>query len=428
MDTKKLLDVDKKMVWHPYSAFASDVPIYPVKRAEGVYIELTDGRRLIDGMASWWCVIHGYNHPDINAQLVNQLDKMAHVMFGGLTHTPAVELAARLVALTPQPLEAVFFSDSGSVAVEIALKLALQYWQARGETRRQQFVSLSSAYHGDTLGAMSVCDPVTGLHTLFNGILPRQLFVSRPPCRFGEPCQAKDLKPLEQTLAAHQGEIAALIMEPIVQGAGGMWFYSAEYLHRARMLCDRYQVLLILDEVATGFGRTGKLFACEHAEVNPDIMCVGKALTGGYLSLAATLTTETLHQTIDGSSPGVLMHGPTFMANPLACTAALTSITLLLDTPWQARVAGIESKLIEGLKDLADLPHVSDVRALGAIGVVELHQPVDMKTVVPRFVEAGVWIRPFGRLIYLMPPYIIQDEELKKLTDAICDVVKAIEN
>ncbi|MGD8567489.1 MAG: adenosylmethionine--8-amino-7-oxononanoate transaminase [Gammaproteobacteria bacterium] len=422
-DLSQLMDIDRHHIWHPYSALESDLPVYPVESARGVRLKLIDGRELIDGMASWWCAIHGYNHPQMNAALHGQLDTMAHVMFGGLTHEPAVELAEKLLAITPDSLQAVFFSDSGSVSVEVALKMAIQYWHAKGEPQRQRFISLRAGYHGDTFGAMSVCDPVTGMHTLFADMLPRQIFVEQPRRRFGETCSDSDIAPLERMLADNRDQVAAVIMEPIVQGAGGMWFYSADYLRRARELCDRYGVLLILDEIATGFGRTGRLFACEHAAIAPDIMCVGKALTGGYLSMAATLATRDVHITLDHGEPGVFMHGPTFMANPLACAAALTSISLLLDSPWQKNIARIERGLEAGLAPCREFDNVNDVRVLGAIGVVEMNQTVDMKSIVPRFVEAGVWVRPFGRLVYLMPPYIINDSDLATLTASIARIV-----
>jgi len=423
-DFSHYANIDRQHIWHPYSALSSQLPVYPVVSAEGVRLKLADGRELIDGMASWWCAIHGYNHPQMNAALEQQLGKMAHVMFGGLTHQPAAELAERLVSLTPEPLDAVFFSDSGSVSVEVAMKMAIQYWYAKGEPQRQRFVSLRSGYHGDTFGAMSVCDPVTGMHSLFADTLPKQLFVDQPRCRFGDPCTDNDIASLEQVLTKHNDHIAAVIMEPIVQGAGGMWFYSADYLCKARELCDRHGVLLILDEIATGFGRTGRLFACEHAGIAPDIMCIGKALTGGYLTLAATLTSRDVHQTIDNGEPGVFMHGPTFMANPLACTAALTSIGLLLDSPWQDNIARIQQGLEKGLADCRDFDNVEDVRILGAIGVVEMKHPVDMQTIVPQFVDAGVWVRPFGKLVYLMPPFIINDADLSKLTSSVVNIVK----
>jgi adenosylmethionine-8-amino-7-oxononanoate aminotransferase len=416
--------IDQDHIWHPYSAMNSDLPVYPVESANGVRLRLTDGRELIDGMASWWCIIHGYNHSEMNNALEQQLHKMSHVMFGGLTHEPAIELTRQLIEITPQPLQKVFFSDSGSVSVEVAMKMAIQYWHAKGQSQRQRFISLRSGYHGDTFGAMSVCDPVTGMHSLFKDILPQQVFVEQPRCRFGQPCQQEDIAPLAQALNEHAEHTAALIMEPIVQGAGGMWFYSAEYLQKARQLCDQYGVLLILDEIATGFGRTGKLFACEHAEIAPDIMCIGKALTGGYLTLAATLTTDEVAATIDQGEPGVFMHGPTFMANPLACTAASTSIRLLLNSDWQGNINRIQADLETGLAPCREFKQVKEVRVLGAIGVVEMQQAVNMQTITPTFVDAGVWVRPFGKLVYLMPPFIINDDDLDTLTAAVVKVVK----
>jgi adenosylmethionine-8-amino-7-oxononanoate aminotransferase len=377
-------------------------------------------------MASWWCAIHGYNHPVMNRALEEQLHRLAHVMFGGLTHRPAVELATRLVALTPEPLQAVFFADSGSVAVEVAMKMAIQYWQARGQSGRQHFVTVRGGYHGDTFGAMSVCDPVTGMHHLFADAVAGQFFADMPRPRFGEACTEHDLASLHAILEAHHREIAALILEPIVQGAGGMRFYAADYLGRARALCDDYGVLLIADEIATGFGRTGRLFACEHAGIAPDILCVGKALTGGYLSLAATLATADIADTIAAGEPGLFMHGPTFMANPLACSVGLTSLELLLESPWQQRVGAIAGVLEAELAPLRGCERVTDVRVLGAIGVVEIDRPVPMKTVQQQFVDAGVWVRPFGRLIYLMPPFIIDDVDLRTLTSAVRGVVSAL--
>lgn len=416
-------DIDQQHIWHPYSAMHSELPIYEVVSADGVRLTLSDGRELIDGMASWWCMIHGYNHPQMNAALEQQLNKMAHVMFGGLTHEPAMTLTRQLLDITPEPLQKIFFSDSGSVSVEVAMKMAMQYWQAKGQPQRHRFIALRSGYHGDTLGAMSVCDPVTGMHSLFQDILPRQVFVDQPRCRFGEPCTNEDIAPLEDALKTNQ-DIAALIMEPIVQGAGGMWFYSADYLKKARALCGQYDVLLILDEIATGFGRTGKLFACEHAGISPDIMCIGKALTGGYMTLAATLTTETIASTIDQGDPGVFMHGPTFMANPLACTAASSSIRLLLESDWQNNIRRIQQGLEQGLAPCRAFDQVEEVRVLGAIGVVEMKQAVDMKGITGAFVDAGVWVRPFGKLVYLMPPYIIGNDDLQTLTDAVVETVQ----
>jgi len=422
-DFDELLNIDKNAIWHPYSAMSSDLPVYPVDSAAGVRLKLSNGQELIDGMSSWWSVIHGYNHAEMNLALERQLKDMAHVMFGGLTHKPAIELTEKLIAITPEPLNAVFYSDSGSVAVEVAMKMAIQYWHAKGEPKRQRFISLRSGYHGDTLGAMSVCDPETGMHSLFSGVLPDQIFIEQPQCRFGEPCTDNDISALKKALIDHGDNCAALIIEPIAQGAGGMWFYSADYVKQARKLCDEYNLLLIFDEIATGFGRTGKLFACEHANVVPDIMCIGKALTGGYLSLAATLTTQDIHVTIDSGDPGVFMHGPTFMANPLACSAALCSIHLLLASDWQDNINRIQKSLKEGLAPCSQLPQVDDVRVLGGIGVVELKEAVDMKTIVPKFVEAGVWIRPFGKLVYVMPPYIISNDDLATLVSAIVAVI-----
>ena len=422
-----LLSIDQDSIWHPYSAMHSSLPVYHVVSAEGVRLKLSDGKQLVDGMSSWWCAIHGYNHPEINKALELQLKQTAHVMFGGLTHTPAIKLTEQLLSIVPKKFDAVFYSDSGSVAVEVAMKMAIQYWHAKGNPERQNFISLRSGYHGDTFGAMSVCDPVTGMHSLFSKSLTKQFFIKQPKCRFGGACTSADITELKQTLEKDSQHIAALIIEPIVQGAGGMWFYSADYLKEVNRLCKEFDVLLIFDEIATGFGRTGKLFACEHAKVTPDIMCIGKALTGGYLSLAATLTTNDIHKVIDDGEPGVFMHGPTFMANPLACTAALISIELLLKSNWQENISRIEKGLENGLMLCKEMNHVNDVRVLGGIGVVELKNEVDMQKVTPEFVKRGVWVRPFGKLVYLMPPYIINDDDLSLLTAALVEVVSSIQ-
>ncbi len=418
-ETKKLLDFDREHIWHPYTSMLDPLPVYPVKWARGVRIYLEDGRSLVDGMSSWWCMIHGYNNPVLKQALAEQSEKMSHVMFGGFTHEPAVDLARRLIGFAPEGLRRVFFSDSGSVSVEVALKMALQYWQGKGSESRKKFVALSKGYHGDTFGAMSVCDPVTGMHGTFKGFLPTNYFVSAPPAGFERTCTEKDLAELKELLESSADSIAAVILEPIVQGAGGMRFYSPQYLAGVRKLCDEYGVLLIADEIATGFGRTGAFFACEHAGISPDIMCVGKALTGGCMSMAATLCTDDVAETISGSGPGVFMHGPTFMGNPLACKVAEVSINLLIRSSWQNKVQAVERIMRENLQGCADLPGVREVRVLGGIGVVEMDKDVDVSWAQKRFVDMGVWIRPFKNLIYIMPPYIIPPADLEKLCSAI---------
>jgi adenosylmethionine-8-amino-7-oxononanoate aminotransferase len=417
------LAFDQQHIWHPYSSMINPPPMTPVESASGVRLTLSDGRELIDGMASWWSVIHGYNHPRLNAAAHAQIDRMAHVMFGGITHEPAIELARKLVAMTPAGLERVFLADSGSVSVEVAMKMAIQYWHARGKPGKHRLVALRNGYHGDTFGAMSVCDPVTGMHELFAGVLAQQLFVPRPQTRFGEALIEGDLDALEQTLATHGDEIAALILEPVVQGAGGMYFYSPQWLKGARALCDRYEVLLLADEIATGFGRSGELFACNHAGISPDILCLGKALTGGYMTLAATLTTAHIGETISSGGAGCFMHGPTFMANPLACAIANESLALLQERDWKGDVSRIERQLRTQLAPAAELDAVAEVRVLGAIGVVELKQPVTLAEIQPRFVDAGVWVRPFGKLVYVMPPYVMSDTDLHTLCAAIIRVL-----
>lgn len=415
---------DRQFVWHPYAARELSQSPYPVASASGSILTLADGRELIDGMSSWWSAIHGYNHPVLNDAIQQQLGRMAHVMFGGLTHEPAVKLAETLVRLTPSSLQHVFFSDSGSVAVEVAMKMALQYWQAQNQMRRTRFLALRGGYHGDTFAAMSVCDPVTGMHHLFQSTLQQQLFAPKPLSRFGEPCQPNDIAAFARELEQHQHEIAAVILEPIVQGAGGMWFYSEDYLQQVHQLCQTHGILLIADEIATGFGRTGKLFACEHAGISPDILCVGKALTGGYMTLAATLCSDNVAQTISSDGTGALMHGPTFMANPLACSVANASIQLLLSQDWHTNVTVIGETLRQELSQLSLLPGVNEVRVLGAIGVVELDRPVDMAIMQPMFVDHGIWVRPFGKLVYLMPPFTITPAELALLAQQTCNVVR----
>ncbi|MBE9067709.1 adenosylmethionine--8-amino-7-oxononanoate transaminase [Leptolyngbya cf. ectocarpi LEGE 11479] len=419
LSTDQLLAIDRQHVWHPYAAMPNSLPIFPVKSAHGVHIELEDGRTLVDGMSSWWTCIHGYNHPRLNRAAREQMERMSHVMFGGLTHQPAVQLAQKLVDLTPEPLQQVFFCDSGSVSVEVAMKMAIQYWYNLGQPEKHRFLTVRGGYHGDTFDAMSVCDPVNGMHHLFNQVLRQQYFADVPKIPFWGVWEDTDIASFEQHLVENSGQIAAAIFEPVVQGAGGMRFYSPDYVRRARELCDQYGVLLILDEIATGFGRTGQLFACDHANIAPDILCVGKALSGGFMSLAATLTTPHISQVFAQGGSGVFMHGPTFMGNPLACAVALENISILESYDWRAQIQRIESQLKAELAPCRESSLVKDVRVLGAIGVVELHEPVDMAVIQPQCVDHGVWLRPFGRLVYTMPPYIIEPADLSRITQAM---------
>ena len=423
---QQLIDFDQKHIWHPYTSLNHPTPVFPVESASGVRLTLADGRELIDGMSSWWAAVHGYNHPVLNAAVTEQLTKMSHVMFGGLTHQPAVELAKTLIDISHQDLQHVFFADSGSVSVEVAIKMAIQYWASKGQPQKQRLLTIENAYHGDTFGAMAVCDPDNGMHHLFKDVLAKHLFAKRPMCIDAEHYDPAAIADLQDLLSTHKHSIAAVILEPIVQGAGGMRFYSPAYLKKARELCDEFGVLLILDEIATGFGRTGSLFAYQQADVCPDILCVGKALTGGYMSLAATLCSSEVANGIGSGEYPTLMHGPTFMANPLACAVANASLKLLLDSPWQQRVDAIEQQLRRELEPCRSLSAVKDIRVKGAIGVIELHQPIDIHWMQPRFVELGVWVRPFANLVYVMPPYIMQAADLSSLTAAMQKVVAEI--
>lgn len=422
------LEFDKKHVWHPYTSMSDPLPSYLVENADGVYINLASGESLVDGMSSWWSVLHGYNHPKLNAALVEQSTKMSHVMFGGLTHPSAIELCNKLVKLSPSGLEKVFLSDSGSVSVEVAMKMALQYWQSKGEfvksaESKTKLLTVRNGYHGDTFAAMSVCDPVTGMHQIFDKVLMKNIFAPAPTIKFGEQWRKEETETLSQLFKQHHHELAAFIIEPIVQGTGGMRFYHPQYLKTCRELCDQYDVLLIVDEIATGFGRTGKLFACEWANINPDIMCLGKTLTGGYITLAATLCTNDVAQVISEGEAGCFMHGPTFMGNALACAVANASIELLFENKWQTQVIEIEQELQKLLLPLKDHARVKDARVLGSIGAIECLQAVNVAVIQKRFVELGVWIRPFGKLIYIIPPLIINKEQIRLLVEAMSTVL-----
>jgi adenosylmethionine-8-amino-7-oxononanoate aminotransferase len=414
---------DQQYVWHPYSSLTNPIPAYEVISAEGVYMQLANGKQLIDGMSSWWCAIHGYNHPVLNTAAKDQIDRMSHVMFGGITHAPAVTLCEKLVKITPKGLNKVFLSDSGSVSVEVAIKMAFQYWISQGKSQKNKLLSLKGGYHGDTFAAMSVCDPTNGMHHIFDQVLPQHFFAPKPEIAFEQKWEHSDIAEFKSLLETHHKNIAAVILEPIVQGAGGMNFYSPEYLKQVRRLCTEHDVLLIVDEIATGFGRTGKLFACEWANISPDIMCLGKSLTGGYMTLAATLCTDKVSHGICDGEAGCFMHGPTFMGNPLACSVANASIDLLLSQNWSNNIGRIENTLKKHIEPFKSLANVAKTRVLGAIGVIEMKQPVNLADIQRKFVEQDIWVRPFGKLVYVMPPFVITDDELEKLMTAVFKVI-----
>lgn len=417
-DLKERLTTDRKHIWHPYSGITNPSPVSMVKSAVGTRLKLADGSELIDGISSWWTAAHGHNHPAIVAAIEAQMRQLSHVMFAGFTHEPAVKLTEQLIKIAPAPLNTVFYSDSGSVSVEIALKMAIQYQNAKGKPGKQKFLTVRGGYHGDTFATMALSDPVNGMHSIFRNVLPEHLFAPVPFSEYGAEWDEINFVEMRRIAEQHYHEIAAVIIEPIFQGAGGMRFYSPEYLRQLRLICNQFDLLLIFDEIATGFGRTGKMFAAEHAGITPDIMCIGKALTGGCLTLAATMTTANVAGTIASGNPGILLHGPTYMANPLACAAANASLTLFQEYPWQDNVNNIEAQMRRELSPAIELPAVAAVRVLGAIGVIETKIPVDASQLQHLFTAAGVWLRPFGKYIYLMPPFIISSEELSRLTTA----------